>query len=125
MDPRSPFTSPEVREILAHMTDTERQQVRRIVVGLFVALTWRSWVVNLLVLLVLWWVEVPGVSLPVAFWALWVALFAAFSWRAIRAYLPRLRQFYCSTEWAREQGCTPDTLRLFMFPWQRWHTGSR
>lgn len=119
MDPRSPFASPEVGEIFAHMTGTEKQQVRRMVVGLLVALTWRMWVASLLAVLVLWRITLPGLSSPIAFWALTVMLWLAVSWRTTRARLSGLREFYCGTEWARQSGCTPDRLRLFVFPWQR------
>jgi hypothetical protein len=100
----SPFQSPEVRDICAHMTDTERAKVaeRGGGYGLWVAVTF---------------------ALPLAF---------AFTHRSLVAIViaavlvtvhiicipiwqKKQKRFLCSTAWARERGITPDRLRMFAF----------
>ena len=100
----SPFQSPEVRDICAHMTDAERARLaeRGGGYGLWVAGTF---------------------ALPLAF---------AFTSRSLAATViaavlitvhvicipvwnKRQKRFLCSTAWARDCGITPDRLRMFAF----------
>lgn len=100
----SPFQSPEVRDICAHMTDAERARLaeRGSGYGLWVAVT---------------------LAMPLAF---------AFSYRSLGAIVTaavlvtvhlictpiwqkQQKRFLCSTDWARERGITPDRLRMFAF----------
>jgi len=100
----SPFQSPEVRQICAHMTDAERAKVaeRGGGYGLWVAATfalplafalaYRS-LVTIIIAAVL--VTVHVICVP--FWQ------------------RGQKRFLCSTAWAREQGLTPERIRLFGF----------
>lgn len=100
----SPFQSPELREICAHMTDSERNKASQLggVYGLWVAVTFagplafafglRNFTLGIVALLLL---IVHIACVPI--------------WQKT------IRRFLCSTAWARERDFTPEQLRLFPF----------
>jgi predicted Ser/Thr protein kinase len=100
------FQSPDAGRICAHLTKEERK--------------------HLLVLLLLYsvWVMVTIFGIPAlnghmrdagpGGWlvtAVWAGLFIA----SLPLIDRMMRHFFCSTDWARKQGITPDKLRLFSF----------
>jgi hypothetical protein len=120
-----PFQSPEIRDIYAHLTPTEKQQLmaqargygresgRRIgawngiACGLFAALYsfWRPFSLLWLVPFIL------------------VVNFMPYCFKAerqrSRARHQRVRELLAATEYAREHGYKPETLRMFAMPWSR------
>jgi hypothetical protein len=100
----SPFQSPEVRDICAHMTAAEKAEASRRggFYGVWVAATF----------------AVP-LSLAFVERSLWLAVLAAVLVTIHIACIPiwqrMQRRFLCSTAWAREHGITPDRLRMFAF----------
>ena len=98
----SPFQSPEVRDICAHMTEAEKATASRrgaiyglwcaatLAVPFALAISQRSWSIVLLAAVL---IAVHVACLPV--------------WFRMQ------RRFLCSTAWARECGISPDTLALF------------
>jgi len=100
----SPFQSPEVRDICAHMTDAERAEVSQrgggyglwvaatFALPLAFALTYRSLVAIVIASIL---VTVHIVCIPI--------------WQKCQ------KRFLCSTAWAREQGFTPERIRMFAF----------
>ena len=111
----SPFQSPEVREICAHLTRAEHAQLIADArkcgteIGLWIAtpfavtasvLLW-SWPVGLVLL------------------ALFIIYCAVSGYPRIRAMRQRSTTLLCETEWARSRGYTPDRLKLTIFPWSR------
>jgi hypothetical protein len=100
----SPFQSPEVREICAHMTDAEYWEAssRGGFYGLWTAATF----------------AIP-VSFIVGERSQWLMVVAAVLIVIHIACIPiwqkMHRRFLCSTAWAREHGITPDRLRMFAF----------
>jgi len=109
----SPFQSPEVREICAHLTPAEHAQLiadarqrgtdigRWIAIpfGLTVGLLYWSWQVGLVLL------------------ALFIIYFAVSGYPRIRGMRRRSMALLCETEWARSRGYAPERLRLMTFPW--------
>ena len=109
----SPFQSPEVREICAHLTPAEharlvadaRQRgtdIAREIVGPFgvsFGLLFWSWQVGSVVLAVL------GIC------------FAISAFPRVRAMRRQSMELLCETDWARSQGYKPERLRLMTFPW--------
>ncbi|MCW5550547.1 MAG: hypothetical protein KIS67_00130 [Verrucomicrobiae bacterium] len=100
----SPFQSPEVRDICAHMTDPEKGQA-----------AWHGWVAGLGVSVTLgppFFLAVLGYTvMSIATALVMVPAYIAFT----RMWQKRLRRFLCATAWARNQGITPERLRLFAF----------
>ena len=111
----SPFQSPEVREICAHLPPAEhalliadaRQRGRDIgrwlavPFGVAVGLLFWSWQVG------------------VALLALFIIYFAISGFPRLRAMQRRSMTLLCETEWARSRGYTPERLKLIAFPWTR------
>src|SRR5712691_10423337 len=109
----SPFQSPEVREICAHLTPTERarllddarqrgRQIGRwiaVPIGIVAAFSVESWRLGLLLL--------PLLAIYLAVWGL----------PRLRAMQRRTKELLCETEWARSRGHTAGHLRLTAFPW--------
>ena len=100
----SPFQSPEVREICAHMTDAEHGTAsnRAALYGLWVAAT----------------VAVPvaiatGDSSPRTL--VIAAVLGTLHIACIPVWLKRQKRFLCSTSWARLQGLVPERIRLCSF----------
>jgi hypothetical protein len=111
----SPFQSPEVREICAHLTPSESRQLiddareRGRKIGQWLALPLAS------VICVLFW-----------FWQLGVVLCALFVAYCVIWFLPRIRamrrhsiELLCESAWARAQNYTPSRVRLMSFPWSK------
>jgi hypothetical protein len=101
----SPFQSPEVLEICAHLTDAERNILAR-----------RG------ALNGVWLFVVPFIAMFAAiqsgkagFMVLLLGALAAFYATFVVITQQRNRAFLCSTDWARKQGMTPEELRLFSF----------
>jgi hypothetical protein len=100
---RRPWQSTEVREIYAHLTDAEKAK-----------LMWLGLLFGSVTFIVMGTVPVLLASFPargllvIGVLMLIVAILAPFGQRW-------QRRFLCSTAWARQQGFTPDGLRLFDF----------
>ena len=111
----SPFQSPEIREIYAHLTAEERERLTengrrcgRELAG---------------------WIVLPVAVVSISF--LWsarlgfvgVALFALYfvmtAWPRMRAMRLRSQEMMCESAWARGRGYTAATLRFVAFPWSR------
>jgi len=104
----SPFQSPEVREICAQLTPTERarlvddaqqrgRQIGRWIAvpfGIVAGFSVASWRLGLLLL--------PLLAMYLAVWGL----------PHLRAMRHRTTELLCETEWARSRGYTPEHLRL-------------
>jgi hypothetical protein len=124
----SPFQSPEVREICAHLTPDEK--ARLIANAGQCGTETGEWISA--------WMSAKSVPIMAGFLLLFFA-FQIFSWRGfwvgwalllilltiyfVVASLPRRRamrrrsmELLCATEWAREHGYTPERLRLMKFP---------
>ena len=100
----SPFQSPEVRKICAHMTDTEKVKASRRggFYGLWVAATFAG---------PLAFAIVERSQLVIVIVAALIVVHIA----CIPVWLNVQRRFLCSTAWAREHRMTPDRLRMFAF----------
>ncbi|MFO0783057.1 MAG: hypothetical protein U0636_05190 [Phycisphaerales bacterium] len=109
----SPFQSPEVREICAHLTPAEHAQLmtdarqRGADVGQWFAMPFGVSVSSWL------WSWQVGVVLS----ALFVIYLAIIGFPRIRAMRRRSLELLCQTDWARSRGYTPEHLRLMAFPW--------
>ena len=97
----SPFQSPQVREICAHMTEAERREVtlRGTLFGIWNAATFFvPCGIAFLAPKPLNWIFAPAVLLlGLAFYPLWQRM---------------MREFLASTRWARQQGIAPGSLRM-------------
>ena len=100
----SPFQSPEVRDICAHMTDAEKAEASRrgALYGFWVAATFA-------VPLSFAFVERSLLFIVIA------AVLVTIHIVCIPIWQRRQRQFLCSTAWAREHGITADRLSMFSF----------
>ncbi len=100
----SPLQSPEVREICAHLTKRESNLVS--LLG-FIAGMW----------LVVAFFGIPWLIRSVPPPGGWIVagIFAAIFLITLPMLSRIVRQFLCSTAWAKEQGFTPEGLRLFSF----------
>ena len=106
---RYPFQSDEVREICSHMSEEEERSIYRM--G-----SWAGIQAGVVVVLLYLAVEYPSLitaTIAVAALAVLVAL-GPLSRR-------RVRRFYCSTQWARDHGYKPESLRLYRFRPRRTH----
>jgi hypothetical protein len=97
----SPFQSPQVREICAHMTEAERREgaLRGTLFGIWNAATFfLPCGIAFLAPKPLNWIIAPAVLLlGLAFYPLWQRI---------------MREFLVSTVWARQQGIAPGSLRM-------------
>ena len=111
----SPFQSPEVREICAHLTPTEHARLiddsreRGRLIGVRFAAP----------------LAIAGVLLFRS-WRLGLTLFVLFVVYSVLWVLPRFRamrrrsvELLCATEWARARNFTPTQVRLMIFPWSK------
>ncbi|MCX6847922.1 MAG: hypothetical protein NTY98_03285 [Verrucomicrobia bacterium] len=100
----SPFQSPEVRDICAHMTDAEiaKASARSGAYGLWSAVTFA------LPLAVAFTSRSLGVSVC-------AVVLVAVHLVCIPIWQKKQKRFLCSTDWARERGIKPDRLRMFAF----------
>jgi hypothetical protein len=109
----SPFQSPEVRDICAHLTAEERERLvenaRRCGRELAV---WIVLPVAIASVLFLWSARLGFVGLAVLSLYFVIAV-----WPRIRAMRLRSQELICQSEWARGRGYTAATLRFFAFPW--------
>ncbi len=100
----APFQSPDVRKICAHMTEAEKQKgIRK---GALHAL----WVTTTLAIPVSLAVVAPNPTLVII-----AAVLIVIHIACLPLWFRRQRRYFCSTSWAREQGFTPERLRLFSF----------
>jgi hypothetical protein len=97
----SPFQSPQVREICAHMTEAERREwaLRGTLFGIWNAATFFvPWGIFLFAPKPVNWIFAPIVLLVgLAFYPLWRRM---------------TREFLASTRWARQQGISPESLLM-------------
>jgi hypothetical protein len=100
----SPFQSPEVRDICAHMTDSERDEASRRggLYGLWVFATFAGPLSFAVVYRHPTLIAVAAVLIVIHIVCIPI-------WQRMQ------RHFLCSTLWAREQGYTPERLRMFSF----------
>jgi len=100
----SPFQSPQLREICAHLTDAEQNEVSRRagLYGLWAAFTF-ALPTSIAIFLH------NRVILVLAA----VLIIAHIACISVRQNMRR--RYLCSAAWAREQGITPDRLSLFSF----------
>ena len=104
----SPFQSPEVQEICAHLTPAERQRLiddaraRGAELG--------KWLAFPLMLAIISFVY--SRRLGVVLLVLYVLYFLLLGLGKLPAMRRRSRELLCDTEWARAQGYTPDRLKL-------------
>jgi len=100
----SPFQSPEVREICAHMTEAERAKAsaRGGAYGLWSAVTFALPLTYAFTSRSLGAIVIAAVLVTVHL-------------IRIPVWQKQQKQFLCSTAWARERGITPDQLRVFAF----------
>lgn len=109
----SPFQSPEVREICAHLAPEEHERV------LGDASRWGRQLGK--------WIAIPIGFVGASFiwsWQVGSALLVVFTVYLAALGLPRMRAMHrrtkellCETAWARSQGYSPERLRLTTFPW--------
>ncbi len=106
----SPFQSPEVREICAHLTPAEHSR-------LIADARQRGTDIGR-------WIVLPfGITGGLLFWArqvglvLFIIYFAVSGYPRIRAMRRRNMELLCETEWAQSRGYRPERLRLMAFPW--------
>lgn len=100
----SPLQSPEVRDICAHLTKAESNQVS------LLGLLFGVWIVAAIFGIPALVRSSPGPGSWIVASVLGI-LFVV----SIPMLLRMARQFLCSTGWAKERGFTPDKLRLFSF----------
>lgn len=100
----SPFQSPELREICRHLTDAEESRIviRSGLYGIWIAATFACPIVYLIRGRDPWYLSLAAglVLAHIACLPLWFKM---------------QRRYLCSTEWARQQGFTPEKLRLYAF----------
>jgi hypothetical protein len=111
----SPFQSPEVRDIRAHLTPAEKQRLVERAADFGRESARRSPFPFLLLAVSFFYSRPVGFVLLVAFVIYWFI----FERQRIQDHLQQGREFLATTEFARERGYTPETLRLFAFPWSR------
>jgi hypothetical protein len=109
----SPFQSSDVRDICAHLTDDEKQQLMsqagnygRSAGG---------------------WIGLPlGVVVASFFYSatvgcilagLFVICLVVLVRRRVQTQQQRVREMLCETKYARERGYRPETLKIYDFPW--------
>jgi hypothetical protein len=105
--------SPEVREIYEHLTPWEHSEL----MSMMSELRFER----------LFLISIPMWAVPIAFAysvttglivsglsILYVLIFVR---RWGRAYQKRVREWLCATEYARSRGYQPETLRMFLSPW--------
>ena len=101
----SPFQSPEVREICAHLTEAERNVLMRRG-GQF-----GIWINVIPVLVMMAGIQFHNKGIMLALAGVLILFYAA----SIFAVQWLNRRFLCSTDWARREGIKPESLRLFSF----------
>ena len=111
----SPFQSPDVREICAHLTPEEHAR-------LIADARYRGAQIG-------WWIAVPfGIvagsfvfsrHLGLALVAVFAIYFAVVGWPRLRTMRRRSMELLCATEWAHNCGYTPERVSLMRFPWSR------
>lgn len=111
----SPFQSPEVRDICAHLTPAEKQ-------GLIAQASAYGRQTA-------WWLAMPFALVVVSFYysrPVGLVLLVPFiiycftvERRRVQAHRQRVRELLAATEFAREHGYKPDALRMCSFPWSR------
>ncbi len=100
----APFQSPDVRQICAHMTEAEKREASRR--GAFYGL----WVAATFAIPVSLAVVAPNPTLLVI-----AAVLIVIHIACLPLWFRRQRRYFCSTAWAREQGFTPERLKLLSF----------
>jgi predicted Ser/Thr protein kinase len=101
----SPLSSPEMEEIVAHMTPAERREVMWLggMFGIWNAVTWMGpmWIMSFMAKPLNNWKLAFGV------WAVGILFYPA--WYKI------MRKATCSTEWVQARGMNPKSVRIFSF----------
>jgi hypothetical protein len=119
----SPFQSPEVRDICAHLTAAEKQQLiaQARDYGQEAGRRFSGPAMLFGALIIMTFLYAGPVAFPVAF--LLLAAFISCIWTADRQRRrerqQQVREFLAATEYGRARGYRPETLRMFAFPWSR------
>lgn len=111
----SPFQSPEVRDICAHLTTAEKQHLMAQAARYGQDSAWRFAMPFALVTLSFFYSRPAGFVLLVLF----IIYCFTVERQRKRAHQKRVREFLAATEFGREHGYRPDALRMFYFPWSR------
>ncbi len=111
----SPLQSPEVREICAHLTARERQELLSRAKAYGQQTFWRFALPFSLVAMSFFYSRLMGFACLVPF----VIYCLTVERGRIRAHQQGSREFLAGTQYAREHGVPPGALRLFAFPWSR------
>lgn len=100
----SPIQSPVVRQICAKMTNAERAKAVSLVCiySIWVTLTFVLPIVN-----VLTYQSFLSMVIAIVLITIYIV--------GIPYWMKRQKKFLCSTEWSREQGLTPEQIKLFAF----------
>jgi uncharacterized membrane protein len=112
----APFQSDQVKEICRHMTDEERGQAvkRSSLFALMIGLAITS--LNLVLIPFAFWLsqncDVPGIIImPFVL----IAMVIAVAWNRLplkKKLEQSAKEFYASTQWAKQQGLTPEQIKL-------------
>lgn len=111
----SPFQSPEVRGICAHLTTAERQHLLARAADYGRETAWRFALPFSIVAVSFFYSRPLGFVLLVPF----IIYCSTVERRRIRAHQQRVRELLATTEFGREHGYTPEALRMFAFPWSK------
>lgn len=97
------FQSPEAKAIYAHLSVQEYRNYQKITTGFAI----RNGIISGIFAIGF---QQPYIAIKVL--ALTMLALHVFNQTSL---LDELKQFLCSTEWAKEQGYEPDTLKLYSF----------
>lgn len=111
----SPFQSPEVRGICAHLTAAEKQHLLAQAGDYGRETAWRFALPFSIVAVSLFYSRPVGLVLLVPF----IIYCFTVERRRIRVHQQRVRDSLASTEFGRKHGYRPESLRMFAFPWSR------
>jgi hypothetical protein len=111
----SPFQSPEVRDICAHLTAAEKQQLLAQSFQHGRDTGWRFAFPFALVVVSFFYSRLVGFVLLVPF----IIYCLTVERHRIHAHQQRVREFLAATGFAKAHGYRPEMLRMFSFPWSR------
>lgn len=116
----SPFQSPEVRDILEHLSPSEgkafMEHSSRVMEQAVTSGQKSGFLFGIPAALI-------GVTcfysvvLAIILLVLFVAAVIVFNWWRVQIKLRKLREILCETQYAKERGYRPESLRLTRFPW--------
>jgi hypothetical protein len=116
----SPFQSPEVRDILEHLSPSEERVFMEHSSHVLEQAATSGLKSGFLFAIPSTLIGVScfySVALAIVLFVLFVAAVIAFSWWRGKIKLRKIREMLCETQYARERGYRPESLRLARFPW--------